>query len=274
VESNVSKRLDIESISGGVRRSLRLLQSFRTQFDDPDGFYTLLADDTVELVKEHAPVIGQRVVDVGGGPGYFAQAFRRAGARSTFVEPFWESMTTQGRELGYGVIGDGLRLPFGNGSFDISHSSNVLEHVTDPMAFLREMVRIVRPDGLVFLAFTNWYSPFGGHETSPWHYLGGEKAAQRYERRLGHPAKNRYGVSLFPLHIRQVLGWARSLPDVEVLDAFPRYYPRWTRPLIKVPALREVATWNLAIVMRKNGASPKALSGTPSGGSAMLKTMP
>jgi hypothetical protein len=35
-----------------------------------------------------------------------------------------------------------------------------------------------------------------------------------------------------------------------------------------------VATWNLAIVMRKNGASPKALSGTPSGGSAMLKTMP
>jgi SAM-dependent methyltransferase len=158
----VSKRLDIESISGGVRRSLRLLQSFRTQFDDPDGFYTLLADDTVELVKEHAPVIGQRVVDVGGGPGYFAQAFRRAGARSTFVEPFWESMTTQGRELGYGVIGDGLRLPFGNGSFDISHSSNVLEHVTDPMAFLREMVRIVRPDGLVFLAFTNWYSPFGG----------------------------------------------------------------------------------------------------------------
>ena len=262
-ESTVTTFAAPPTFLGGVRRSFRLFQGFRAQFEDADGFYTLLADDTVSLIKEHEPVAGRRVVDVGGGPGYFAEAFRRAGAQSTFVEPFWDSMTSAGRRLGYGVIGDGMRLPFADGAFDVSHSSNVLEHVTDPLAFFGEMIRVVRPGGLVFLAFTNWYSPFGGHETSPWHYLGGERAADRYERRLGHPAKNRYGVSLFPLHVRDVLRWARSQVGVELLDAFPRYYPRWTRQLIRVPGLREVATWNLALVMRRTTDVPPAHSGHP-----------
>jgi SAM-dependent methyltransferase len=237
----------------GIRRSVRLFKGFRTQFDDEEKYYGLLADDTVELVEEQAPVAGQRIIDIGGGPGYFAQAFRRYGASSVFVEPFWESMLTSGRKLGYGVIGDGVRLPFAEGAFDISHSSNVLEHVTNPAGFMDEMVRVVRPGGLIFLAFTNWYSPFGGHDTAPWHYLGGAWAARRFERKNGHPPKNHFGKSLFPLHISEVLALAEARTDVEILDAYPRYYPHWTRPLIKVPGLREVATWNLVIVMRRRG---------------------
>jgi len=236
---------------GGLNRSIRLLKGFRTQFDDPDGFYTMLADDTVKLVHEYHPVGGQRVVDVGGGPGYFAQAFRRAGSESVFVEPFWESMTVPGRQLGYGIIGNGLTLPFADGAFDISHSSNVLEHVLDPKAFFDEMLRVVRPGGLMFLAFTNWFSPFGGHETSPWHYLGGERAAERYERKLGYAPKNRFGTSLFRLDIAEVLRWARSRRDAELIDTFPRYYPSWTKPLVAVPGIREIVTWNLVIVLRR-----------------------
>ena len=235
----------------GIRRSIHLFQGFRTQFDDEEKYYRLLADDTVALVEEWAPVAGQQIVDIGGGPGYFAQAFRRAGAASVFVEPFWESMGDSGRQLGYGVIGDGVRLPFAEGAFDISHSSNVLEHVTDPAAFVDEMVRVVRPGGLVFLAFTNWYSPFGGHDTAPWHYLGGAWAAKRFERKHGHPPKNNFGTSLFVLHIGQVLAMVTARTDVEILDTYPRYYPHWTRPLVKVPGLREVATWNLVIVLRR-----------------------
>jgi SAM-dependent methyltransferase len=265
MESPVNALPPTSTFLGGLQRSIRLFQGFRAQFDDANGFYTLLADDTVALIEEHQSVGRRRVVDIGGGPGYFAEAFRRAGAQSIFVEPYWDAMTSAGRMLGRGVIGDGMRLPFADCAFDMSHSSNVLEHVTDPLAFFGEMIRVVRPGGLVFLAFTNWYSPFGGHETSPWHYLGGARAAKRYERRLGYPPKNRYGVSLFPLHVGDVLGWARSQPGVEVLEAFPRYYPRWTRRLVEVPGLREVATWNLAIVMRRAADAPPVRSGQPEG---------
>ena len=236
---------------GGLRRSVMLLKGFRTQYDDPDGFYTMLADDTVELVGEYHPIGSQQVVDVGGGPGYFAEAFRRAGAQSVFVEPFWESMTIPGRKLGYGVIGDGLSLPFADGAFDISHSSNVIEHVVDPKAFFDEMLRVVRPGGLMFLAFTNWFSPFGGHETSPWHYLGGKWAVERYERKLGYSPKNRFGTSLFRLDITDVLKWAKSTQQADLIDAFPRYYPSWAKGVVAIPGIREIVTWNLVVVLRR-----------------------
>jgi glycosyltransferase involved in cell wall biosynthesis len=235
----------------GVRRSASLLRGFLHQFDDPDGFYTMLAEDTVDLVRRHADVPGSRVLDVGGGPGYFAEAFTRAGASALFVEIDWSEMAERGRAIRSGVIGDGCKLPFAEGAFDICHSSNVIEHVREPRAMFDEMARVVRPGGLVFLAFTNWWSPFGGHETSPWHWLGGEHAARRFAKRHGHEPKNRYGISLFELHAREVMAWARCHPSLDLLEAFPRYLPGWSKPIVHVPGLREVATWNLALAMRR-----------------------
>jgi SAM-dependent methyltransferase len=132
-------------------------------------------------------------------------------------------------------------------------SSNVLEHVADWRAMLAEMVRVTRPGGIVFVAFTNWLSPYGGHETSPWHYLGGERAAARYERKHGAAPKNRFGRSLYPVSVAAVLSWTRSAPGVTVVDAVPRYLPGWTRPLLRTPVLREFLTWNLLVVLRREG---------------------
>jgi SAM-dependent methyltransferase len=163
-------------------------------------------------------------------------------------------MTEPGRRLGYGIVGDGCRLPMLDASFDISCSSNVIEHVFDPPGFLDEMVRVVRPGGTIFLAFTNWLSPFGGHETSPWHYAGGEWAARRYERKFGYPPKNRFGESLFRLSITEVMRLARNRPDAVLLDSFPRYYPRWSKPIVRLRGVREVLTWNLVVVLRRTGS--------------------
>ena len=247
----------------GLRRMVALFKGFQNQFDDPDEFYTFLADDTIALIERYQAVAGMRVVDVGGGSGYFAEAFRRAGAASVFIEPEWNEMTEVGRRLGFGINGDGCQLPLADGSFDVSFSSNVVEHVKDPWLFLDELVRVVRPGGLVFMAFTNWLSPFGGHETSPWHYLGGEWAARRYERKLGYPPKNRFGESLYKLSIGEVLRWARSYEGAQLVDTFPRYYPYWAKPLVLVPGVRELATWNLVVVLRR--AHPDGEPGRPLG---------
>ena len=235
----------------GLRRMAALIKGFRTQFDDPDHFYTLLADDTIDLIERYEPLAGKSIVDVGGGSGYFAEAFRRASARSVFIEPLWDEMTEPGRRLGFGIVGDGCRLPLADASFDVSFSSNVVEHVRDPWQFLDELVRVVRPGGLVFMAFTNWLSPFGGHETSPWHYLGGEWAAKRYEAKLGYPPKNRYGESLYPLSIAAVLRWAQGNAGTRLVDAFPRYYPYWSKAITVLPGVREIVTWNLVVVLRR-----------------------
>lgn len=242
----------------GLRRTLGLANAFRYEQRDPARFYRTLAADSVAEVARHLDLAGASVLDVGGGPGYFADAFVGAGARYLGVERHVDELAgcpPGGPGVDHRpdrrVVADGSVLPFVAGRFDLCYSSNVLEHVERPWDLLAEMIRTVRPGGVVFVAFTNWYSPWGGHETSPWHFLGGERAAHRYQRRHGRPPKNRFGTTLFPVHVGQVLRWAGARPDVDVVDARPRYYPPWCRGLVAVPGLREVATWNLATVLRK-----------------------
>jgi len=45
----------------------------------------------------------------------------------------------------------------------------------------------------------------------------------------------------------------RRRADVTVVEARPRYYPRWCRFLIFLPGLRELLTWNLLLILRRQG---------------------
>lgn len=218
---------------------------------NPALFYGLLAQDSTEQLAAYLPLNGSTVLDVGGGPGYFAQAFRAAGARYFAVDADAGELSAAG-EPGPGmVVASGMALPVRSESVDLCYSSNVLEHVPAPWRMAEEMVRVTRSGGIIFCSFTLWWGPWGGHETSPWHLFGGRRAAVRYERRHGHRPKNVYGESLFALHAHDALRWANSQPDADLLDAFPRYLPRWTHGVSRVPMLREVVVWNLALVLRR-----------------------
>ena len=233
-------------------RSLRLFAAFRREQHEPGHYYRVLAQDTVDQLRSYADLDGALIVDVGGGPGYFADAMRAGGARVACVDVDAGEMTARtGSPPEWSVIGSATQLPIRDSSVDVCFSSNVLEHVADPFAMANEMVRVTKPGGTIFLAFTNWLSPWGGHETSPWHYLGGSYAARRYERRAGKPPKNQYGQSLFRLSIGAVIQWARQQPAARIVDIRPRYLPGWSRHVVAIPGLREFVTWNLLLVLRR-----------------------
>ncbi|MBK8974846.1 MAG: class I SAM-dependent methyltransferase [Planctomycetes bacterium] len=59
---------------------------------------------------------------------------------------------------------DGTRLEFPDASFDVVLSANVLEHVGDPEAYLREMMRVLRKGGIAIIEFYPvWSGPRGHH---------------------------------------------------------------------------------------------------------------
>ncbi|QBI52788.1 class I SAM-dependent methyltransferase [Streptomonospora litoralis] len=235
-----------------LARSAGLFAAFRKEQTDPDHFYGTLARDTVAQLRSYAPLSGAVVVDVGGGPGYFADELRAAGARCVCVDADTAELRLRDGELpDTAVLGSALDLPVRTGSVDVCLSSNVLEHVPDPRGMAAEMVRAARPGGLVFLSYTLWLSPWGGHETSPWHYLGGRYAAERYARRTGRRPKNDFGRTMFAVSATEMIRWARSCADAEVVAILPRYLPDWMRHVVRVPLLREIVTWNLLLVLRK-----------------------
>jgi SAM-dependent methyltransferase len=217
----------------------------------PEVFYGALAGDAVGHLSQYTGLGGRRLLDVGGGPGYFRRAFEGAGATYFSLDADVGELSGLGEIAPRTVVGSGLALPFGDATFDICYSSNVLEHVDDPWRLADETVRVTRPGGITFLSYTVWYGPWGGHETAPWHYLGGARARRRYRRTHGHEPKNRYGESLFRVTVRDGLAWARRQEDAVVLDVVPRYNPRIARWLTAVPVVREVVTWNLVIVLQR-----------------------
>ncbi|WP_010120544.1 class I SAM-dependent methyltransferase [Corynebacterium nuruki] len=276
-----------------LRRSLGLLADFRFEQSDPDRFYGHLAADTVGLLSDiwadagdtaspratshgTTPLAGTRILDVGGGPGYFGRAFATAGVDNYVTcEPDVGEMAAAGIRLASSVRGSGMDLPFADKAFDLTYSSNVAEHVCDPWRMADEMLRVTRPGGLVVFSYTCWLGPFGGHETGLWqHYVGGEFAARRYEKKHGRPPKNRWGESLFNVSCADGLHYAAALPDrqdspdavtdtapaapdpdhpypAELVAAFPRYHPWWAWWLTRVPGLREVGVSNLVLVLRR-----------------------
>lgn len=234
----------------GLRRSIRLFRAFLTEQTDPVGFYTLIAEDAVTLLARHTSLEGKRVVDFGGGPGFYSEAFARHGALSVVVDADHTEITSHRRHpLSVQALAEAS--PVADGSMDIVFSSNLLEHVPDVAVVAHRMAAAARPGGLVVLSYTAWLGPWGGHETSPWHYLGGHRAARRYERKHGRPPKNVFGESMYAASVAEGMRWASGASGLELLEARPRYLPPWSRLLVRIPVLREFLTWNLWLVLRR-----------------------
>ncbi|WP_099021497.1 class I SAM-dependent methyltransferase [Mycolicibacterium palauense] len=249
---------DVFARRATLHRSVRLLSEFRFEQTDPARFYGALAEDTATMVADlwrgahGGSPAGAVLLDVGGGPGYFAEAFAARDVTYLGVEPDPREMHAapgaSGRGRGAFVRASGLALPFADASVDICLSSNVAEHVARPWQLGAEMLRVTRPGGLAILSYTVWLGPFGGHEMGLTHYLGGERAAARYTRKHGHRPKNDYGSSLFAVSVRDGLTWAAETGAL--VAAFPRYHPRWAWWMTSARGVRELLVSNLVLVLQ------------------------
>jgi SAM-dependent methyltransferase len=110
----------------------------------------LLAPQMADLASVHA---GQRVLDVGSGPGALtAELVRRLGAPAVAaVEPS-APLRDALREALPDVEAERASaeaLPFGDGVFDAALAQLVVHFMTDPVAGLREMARVTRAGGVV-----------------------------------------------------------------------------------------------------------------------------
>jgi SAM-dependent methyltransferase len=233
----------------GAARVRELWRLFRNEREDPKPFYDWLAEElAADLDRRHGPLAGQDVLDLGCGPGYYTAALRALGADVTPVD-------NSADELGDApppgaLLADAAALPMADGSADGVVCSNLLEHAPDAEGVISEIERVLRPGGWAYISWTNWYSPHGGHEMSPYHLLGPRRGPRLYERLNGPPRKNRYGEGLFAVHVGATLRYVRTRPGLEVTAVEPRYWPR-LRFLARIPGVREVALWNCVIRVRR-----------------------
>jgi len=113
---------------------------------------------------------GTSVIDVGCGAGRHSfEAFRRGADVVAFdqdaeelgnVDAILQAMAAQGEAPAEAkaqvVTGDALALPYADGEFDCVIASEILEHVPADDRAIEELVRVLKPGGLLAVTVPRW----------------------------------------------------------------------------------------------------------------------
>ncbi|MDO5753239.1 methyltransferase domain-containing protein [Arthrobacter sp.] len=112
---------------------------------------------------------GHRVLDVGSGPGTITADFARLVAPGEVLgldrSPEVVAAATvlgsrqQLKNLSF-AVGDIYQLDFPDGSFDVVHAHQVLQHLSDPVAAVKELRRVAKPGGVVALREADFHGMF------------------------------------------------------------------------------------------------------------------
>jgi ubiquinone/menaquinone biosynthesis C-methylase UbiE len=132
------------------------------------GWGRLEFERTRELLAPRLPPPPSVVVDVGGGPGAYAQWLAGLGHEVHLLDPI-ELHVAQARAAAHALdaqVGDARRLPYADASADVVLLLGPLYHLTDGAdreRALREARRVLRPGGLLGAATISRYaSTFDG----------------------------------------------------------------------------------------------------------------
>jgi SAM-dependent methyltransferase len=145
------------------------------------------------LVREAlAPALGERILDMGCGPGFYAaEILQEVGEEGSVV-----GVDTSAAMLGVAANrvkgrpnadfrqADATGLPVADGEFDAALSVQVLEYVADATAALRELRRALRPGGRLVVWDVDW-------ATLSWHSEDPARMArvlEAWDTHLEHPS--------------------------------------------------------------------------------------
>jgi SAM-dependent methyltransferase len=113
---------------------------------------------------------GAEVLDAGCGSGRNMVELSRLGS-VTGVE-LSDTSVALARERGYGevIAGSVLEMPFEDDRFDLAVSFDVIEHLEDDLAALRELRRTVRPGGALLLTVPAYQWLWSAHDEINHHH--------------------------------------------------------------------------------------------------------
>lgn len=115
-------------------------------------------------LEEVEPVAGADVLEIGCQNGAWLVSLAQSGARPTGIDVVASSIEAATcRASCWGVevdarVGDACNLEFESESFDIVATSDVIEHVPDKEAMVRECMRVLRPQGLLMISAPQRFS--------------------------------------------------------------------------------------------------------------------
>jgi ubiquinone/menaquinone biosynthesis C-methylase UbiE len=114
-------------------------------------------------MRRYVELEDKTILDIGCGVGAFVRRLREFSPRVAGIDVDEERVKEGGKALPDLALAVGENLPLADNSFDVILLHEVLEHVTDDQATLREAHRVLRPGGSVVIFCPNRLYPFETH---------------------------------------------------------------------------------------------------------------
>ncbi len=147
--------------------------NIRLSGESPEYFAEYKIKDIAAEAARTPAALGGRVLDFGAGVGYSVPFFRRhlPAARITCLDVSQRSLAIgAAKHRGDAEFRhfDGATIPFQAASFDLALASCVFHHIahTEHVGLLREIRRVLRPGGLLFVFEHNPLNPLTRHAVS------------------------------------------------------------------------------------------------------------
>jgi 2-polyprenyl-3-methyl-5-hydroxy-6-metoxy-1,4-benzoquinol methylase len=196
-------------------------EGFAEEFDGKMNMYDLTR--RVEIVFDELltdELRGKKLLDAGCGTGWLSKRACERGATVTSLDVGAKLLAQVAKKCdSERVVGDILRLPFADGTFDVVVSSEVIEHTVEPRRAVSELARVLRPGGVLVITVPNrvWHfaidianalklRPYEGYENWPsWSQL------RQYVADTGVHIDEMKGFHLFPFILPATHGLLRRL---------------------------------------------------------------
>lgn len=171
-----------------------------------------------------------RFLDVGCGGGSYLYRLRQWGWQVYGVEPS-ESGVNQARALGLDVRHGELRdARFPDSFFDVIRLNNVLEHLPDPRGTFREIKRILKPGGVVYITVPSARSLNFWLFGENWYGLDAPRHVILYSPRALRHLCDSTGLEIARIRFRSgAFNFVRSVKYF--LEEKGRHWPGWLRQI-------------------------------------------
>lgn len=171
------------------------------------------------------PLTGLKLLDIGCGGGLVSEPMARLGADVTGLDASPQNIKTakvhaaeMGLTVDYRTGTAEALVASGEGPFDAVLNLEIIEHVTDPEAFLKDCVSLVKPGGIMVVATLN----------KTLKSLALAKVGAEYILRWLPPGTHDFSKFLSP---DQISGWmseAGMTPEAPVGVSFNPLMDRWS----------------------------------------------
>jgi SAM-dependent methyltransferase len=197
-----------------------------------------------------------RILDAGCGSGRNMVELARHGT-VTGIELSQPSVAiARERATGEVVAGSVLQMPFEAGSFDLAASLDVIEHLEDDLAALRELRRVVTPGGALLVTVPAYQWLWSGHDEVNHHF-------RRYTRRSLQRAGEEAGWQ----QVRTTYFNSLLLPAAILLRVLDRFSRKTTESSLDLWVPPQPLNWLLerplqleAALIARGGRIPAGLS--------------